>query len=488
MEENKKIICYRTHIELNQYTLGECPRLEKRLSTYDQVYYTWIPKGYIYDEERECLLIPSGVPTTWVENLTGRPSEIRYDCDPYADMSIRLTGQPRDELQKESISFLSGHGKYQNYSSYSQMVLNLDTGVGKTFIAIALMTIKRMRTVIIINTSKIKTQWISSLMQYTDISPANIIEVTGSPMCVNIIKKPAKFKYGRVFIVTHDTLRSFGNSYGWENVHELFNAMQVGVKIYDEAHLEFANIVRVDCYTNTKYTYYLTATFGRSDMKENFIYTNCFSSIPKFEQKKRTVYEGKRYITYIAVFYRTTPTVGQIARLKNKYGFNRNAYSRYQLVHDMKFFGKIEEMVALTVIKRKAKTLLLLTTIEGIEDVKEYLEKRYPEITIGTYHSKMKSEEEKAKSMNCDLIISTVKSLGVGADIANLRAIINTESYKSPIITEQILGRLRPLGDGVTCYYIELIDEAFMTLRAQQRAREKLIRSIVGGYLCVRDD
>ena len=59
MEENKMIICYRTHIELNQYTLGECPRLEKRLSTYDQVYYTWIPKGYIYDEERKCLLIPS---------------------------------------------------------------------------------------------------------------------------------------------------------------------------------------------------------------------------------------------------------------------------------------------------------------------------------------------------------------------------------------------------------------------------------------------
>ena len=173
--------------------------------------------------------------------------------------------------------------------------------------------------------------------------------------------------------------------------------------------------------------------------------------------------------------------------MKNKYGFNRNKYATYQLVHDQYFFTKVAELVQLTVIKKEAKTLLLLTTIEGIEDIKDYLHGLYPNINIAVWHSKIKKEEKENAIENADLIISTVKSLGVGADIPGLRAVINTESFKSPIVTEQIVGRLRPLADGGTCWYIELIDRAFSTLKNQQKSREKLIRSLVGKVLYVKD-
>ena len=126
--ETKKIISYHSHFELNDYEMGECELLERKLSVYDKIYYKWIPTGFIYDKERKRLLIPSGVSATWVSRITGRELEVNYDPDKYSTMSIRLTQMPRNDLQRECISFLTAKGEFKNYSIYSQLVLNLDTG------------------------------------------------------------------------------------------------------------------------------------------------------------------------------------------------------------------------------------------------------------------------------------------------------------------------------------------------------------------------
>ena len=57
--------------------------------------------------------------------------------------------------------------------------------------------------------------------------------------------------------------------------------------------------------------------------------------------------------------------------------------------------------------------------------------------------------------------------------------VINTESFKSIIVTEQIMGRLRELPDGSGCIYIETVDRAFHTLRNQQKTRERFMRKMV---------
>lgn len=480
----QKIICYQSHLELNDYTPGENFNLEKRLSVFDKIYYKWIPKGLVYDEETKSLRIPAGVSARWVETITGRPIEINYEPDPYEKMSIRLKTPPRNDLQKEAISFLAGTGKFKNYSNYSQLILNLDTGEGKTYTTTALMCFKGLKTIIIINSNKLKTQWVEKLLEYTDIDERSICEFNGSNTCLSILKNPSKYSKYRVFITTHDTLRSFGNTYSWHKVHDLFKAIKVGVKIYDEAHLEFQTIVKIDCYTNTKYSYYLTATFGRSDISENFVYNTCFKSIPKYEQKERTKYDGKKYITYMVYFYHSSPTLAQIDNLKNKYGFKRMAYAKYQLVDDENFFHNISSLVNI-MVKKKLKTLILMTTIDGIEDLKEYLKEIFPDTTIGVYHSKITSSN-KEDVLNNDIIISTSKSLGVGADIKDLKAVINTESFKSSIVTQQILGRLRKPSDNSTCFYIELVDKAFSTLRQQQKAREKVLKCLVGNIVYLK--
>jgi superfamily II DNA or RNA helicase len=478
--ENSKIICYHSHLEVTNYTLGECPALEKSLSVYDKIYFKYIPKGFIYDEVKHSLLMPSGVNSQWVAAITGRPIEIDYDADPHEATSIRLTQMPRSDLQREAIAFLAGEGEFKNYTKYSQLVLNLDTGEGKTYAAIALICIKRMKALIIIHSNKIKHQWHDRFKDYTDIDEKSIFEFTGSSKCEAIINNPKKFAKYKVFITTHDTLRSFGNNYGWDQVHELFKALEVGIKIYDEAHLEFTNIVKIDCYSNTKYTYYLTATFGRSSVYEDFVFNRCFKSIPKYEQKERTEYEGKKYIHYFCFFYKSRPTIDLINSLKNKYGFDRNRYAEYQLESDPEFYPHIKSILEIFTVQHHLKTLILMTTIDGIESMESYIHNTFPDLKITLYHSKLKDKEAKERGLlGADVIISTMKSLGVGADIPGLRAVLNTESYKSKIITEQVLGRLRKPESG-SSFYVELVDEGFLTLKNQQQVRSRVLKHLVG--------
>jgi hypothetical protein len=47
-------------------------------------------------------------------------------------------------------------------------------------------------------------------------------------------------------------------------------------------------------------------------------------------------------------------------------------------------------------------------------------------------------------------------SCGTGVDISNLGAVVNFDQKSSPIIFEQIVGRLR--NRGFTCYYFDICD------------------------------
>ena len=479
--DDKRIYCYHSHLELNKYRLGDCPELERKLSVFDKIYFKSIPKGYIYDEERECLLMPSGLNPGWVAHLTNRQIEHRYNCDPCKKISIRMKVKPRSDLQRDAIAFMSGEGKYEKFLTYSQLVLNLDTGEGKTYAAIALITIKGLRTMIIVNSTKVQSQWVERFLDYTDIDKYAICNFTGSTKCAQFISNPKAFIQYRVFITTHDTLRSFGDRFGWNQVAKMFNSLEIGIKIYDEAHQDFRNIVRVDCYSDTKYTYYLSATFGRSDIQENYIFSRCFKGIPKYEQKQRDKdYKGKPWIVYMPTFYRSHPTMNDIYKMKTNYGFSMARYADYQLYKDDKFYDAINYLVELLVLKKKLKTVLFIATIDGINGLTNYLSNIFPDIKIGPYHSKMDKKEKAHVIDECDLIISTVKSLGTGTDIAGLRAVINTESYRSKIVTEQVMGRLRRIDDSTQCYYVELVDNAFMTTARQQKEREKVLSKIVG--------
>ena len=68
----KSIIVKHSHLELPEYILGDCPKLEKSLSYWDPNSYKYIPAGYEYDLENEILYVPRGLDINFVAKLTGR--------------------------------------------------------------------------------------------------------------------------------------------------------------------------------------------------------------------------------------------------------------------------------------------------------------------------------------------------------------------------------------------------------------------------------
>ena len=95
--------------------------------------------------------------------------------------------------------------------------------------------------------------------------------------------------------MNHQTLTSYAKSHGWNAVRDFFKKIHVGVKVYDEAHLSFKNVLRLDMFSNTMKTFYLTANFGRSDSREASLFRRCFSSVYKFGEETKN-YEEKRKI------------------------------------------------------------------------------------------------------------------------------------------------------------------------------------------------
>jgi superfamily II DNA or RNA helicase len=107
--------------------------------------------------------------------------------------------------------------------------------------------------------------------------------------------------------------------------------------------------------------------------------------------------------------------------------------------------------------KTQGKVLLLLPLLDAIDMVKAEMEKQeyFKEYTIGSVDGSMPIPERQ-KAFECDIILSTTMSCGTGVDISNLGAVVNFDQKSSPIIFEQIVGRLR--NRGFDCFYFDICD------------------------------
>ena len=92
-------------------------------------------------------------------------------------------------------------------------------------------------------------------------------------------------KSADIYVVNHQTLTSFARLNSWEKLHIFFKKTGVGVKVIDEAHKYFQNSLMIDFFSDVKMSYYLTATFTRSDPKEIRIFQKAYSSLYRFGEE-----------------------------------------------------------------------------------------------------------------------------------------------------------------------------------------------------------
>ena len=452
-----KIIVKHSSIVINNYELGDSPKLENYFSIYDRVYHCNFLKGIEYIEEEKKLILPRGLDIYFLENIFGESAIVDTKHDEYDKIEpIMIKYLPRDDVQKQALSFMLG-AKPQHKSNKvkSQLSVNLNTGVGKTYCSIAAISYLNLRSIIITSSINWLEQWKKCICEYTDTKPNEVYFLTGTPSILSLFKKDiSKYKF---ILASHATLKSYGDKYGWDKVTELFKYMKIGLKFYDEAHLNFDNMCKIDYYTNTFRTYYVTATPARSDKDENFIYQLYFKNIPSIDLFDE---ENDPHTHYIAMKYNSRPTPQEISACKNKYGLDRNKYTDYVLKKDN--YYKMLTIILDLALRQEGKTLIYIGTNNAIKRTMQWILEKYPELhnSVGMYTSII-NEEEKKLQLHKKIILSTTKSCGAAMDIKGLKmTVLLAEPFKSEILARQTLGRTR---DNNT-FYIEVVDTGFVAI------------------------
>lgn len=433
---------YHTHIEVSPYKKGDAPQLEKTLSGRDLKYGQYYRLCYYIDKSTDTLYIPRGVSIPYLNKTFNTMAMPMVTPDPYEKMNYNITVEPKSKIQKEAIDFLTCSEQFSRNSIYSQFSLNLDQGDGKTGSAIMAISKLKLRAIIIIHQNKLKSQWIESIEKFTTIPKERVLAVNGSIMMKKILSGDIDPDDYDIFCVNHQTINSFANDRSWNEVHDFFKAIKVGIKVIDEVHLFFENSFMIDCFSNTLKTFYLTATFSRSNVSEIKAYDTAFGNTVRFGEETYNYEEKRKHINIMILYFKSIPQYGMIPDVKSTYGFSAYKYIDYELYSDIN--NSLKKLL-IRIIKMtshlEGKTLILSPKIETVH----YLAKFIGDITgerCGTICSD-NSKEVNEMNCNCRYISSTAKSAGTGVDIKGLRILIDLEPVASKLYMDQIRGRLR---------------------------------------------
>ena len=458
---------YNTHMELYPYKQFDLPWLEKQYTALDKYTNTEYACGYIIHDGK--LFLPRGTSISKIEAVTGCRVNMIQDPDPVEYMDVRHSSlyEPRNKVQYDSIEFLKGEGH--------QLGLNLRTGFGKTYCVAYTSTMLNVRTLIVTPNTGLKNQWIKTYKTMFDYRSKHLVDIAGSAIMDAILD--GDIRPADVYFVNHQTLRSYLAQSGPYKFRQFFQKLGVGIKVYDESHMEFANILLIDFFSNTDRTWYLTATFDRSDKSESICFRHAFASVDSFGKEESTAVTAK-HVIYHTVNINSRISPKNRAKLMGYPGFTAAKYGRYCIFDDPNDTAYKATLAILNKTKNmEGKTLIFLPLIDDVEEVVKRLKRDFPDKSVAAYHSKI-DKEEKESAEKKDIIVSTIKSCGTGRDIKGLRCIICLEPVASKVVTEQTIGRLRPYAEGKDTYYFDVLDTCIQPLNYWHKSRFKVAQSL----------
>lgn len=313
-----------------------------------------------------------------------------------------------------------------------------------TFIALYSTAKLGLKPLIVTPSTLLKNQWIENL---TDMG------IEKSTIATNIFDAP-----NRTFCVVTITSIETAIRDNWQGLVKAIDESQFGIKIIDEAHLHLKGMLKFDALCNIKYNWYLSATLGRSDASEDRILNRALSDAERFVGDSKYEEYQKQYVeVYFQDIYYNPPL--KLCNEYFKYGSKGLIRSTYynMLLHYQDGKPFINNII--TMIKRakgivsEGKILVLVPLLEIIARLEKELmiDPEFRSLSISGVDGGM-NIGAKRQALESDIILSTSMSMGVGVDVSNLAAVINFDQYSSPIITEQIFGRLRDRGK-ITHYF-----------------------------------
>ena len=416
----------------------------KRLHTFDLM-----NRYYVYVKSKNEFLIPAAYTDDVIGEITALKTPMTVSDETLVKgrkikVKMQKWFKPKPE-QVKAIQYLVSDNPPYNKG------LSLMTGGGKTVVTIAAI-VQRGKAAMVV-TSGLTEQWYQSFRKFTNIGD-KVIVIQGIHSLMKLIASDDK---PSVIIFSLETLRRYVSRE--ENYKDLppysrfIEYFGIDTKVVDECHLNFKTNTHIDLRSNIKNNVYLTATFTSSNHQTRKIFNKIYPVDMRYGASVRD-----RYIDIWSYSYRFFVPDKCYAKSR---GYSHNGYEKYFYKRPTKAQWFFESVLTPVIndhydnrCKKGARCLIFFNTLEMIKLAYQFLKRQYPHRKVGVYIG----ESEDMAYNNYEIIISNAKKAGTGTDIQELYTVVNTISYASPTMTEQMLGRLRKLPDGTTPHYIEVVN------------------------------
>lgn len=326
-----------------------------------------------------------------------------------------------------------------------------------------------VKTLIIMHRDQLRVQWMNSLYKMNGLNSSYVHEIDSSEELYEIATGEYKPNYD-VYLMTHATFRA-----GLKRIGSMKLAMNIGknlgigLKIIDEAHLEFKDTILMDFIFNVKRNLYLTATDGRSSKDENSIFRHVFSNCVYYKPSAMlTDNRPKKWVNYYGVEVNTHVNKNIYRyRVVGSKSMTPASYGQWVIKRDktLQHFKCCRDIVKMLFKEDQyAKLIIFMPLIDLCEECAYFLtmelqkDPEFPyDVDIRTINSKnSKKDNELAK--HSDIIVTTIGSCGTGTDIPGITGIISCSPFCSKIVASQVFGRIRYCGK--ICSYYDIWDSS----------------------------
>ena len=464
------------------------------MHTYEDEYQeTTNVLGYMYDEEHDTLYLHKGVDIDFLRRLLV-DVEFKYDpYDPYQEMNYQFEEviPPRDEEQVDVINFIAGERSHASNINDSQIFLVLDTGKGKTFCSGYGLGLYGVKTLIVMHRDNLRSQWMHSLYDMNGYTSKEVYELTSTEEIAKIANGELEYNYD-IYLMTHATFRAACKRINdCEKIRNIARNLKIGLKIIDEAHLEFRDTLLMDFLFNVKRNLYLTATDGRSSRDENAIFRHVFSNTTFYKRHvDANMKHPDKWVEYITIDINThvNPNVYRF-RVNGGRGMSAITYGKWVIQKDKKqtHFKVCRDILKdIFANEPTAKVLIFMPLIDLCTECAYFLNMELDHdesfeyaLTIRTVNShNSKSDNEINK--RADVIVTTVQSLGTGSDIKGITDIINCSPIVSRIVVKQVLGRIRYIMK--PCHYYDIVDKSVPADCYWWKSRSRTLKALTTKY------
>lgn len=371
----------------------------------------------------------------------------------YVEIPLHEWVVDRDDRQTKAINYLTT-------TDDPVRGVALQPGVGKTYVTIKSASILQRRTMVCV--SGLIGQWAEAIKRFTTLTDDDIYVIQGVQSLIKLAQNIDKTIFPKFILCSTGTIRNWAQDKDVPEILPSFDEMcklfSIGLRVTDEAHLNFHTNLIMDLRLNSAINIVLTATFDNSKPKIKTIFDSHYPSRIRFGEN-----DYKSYTEVYAYGYSSgCMTVPKFA-YASKDGYSHIRYETWLLnARNAQHLRRyIEELVIpiceMHYLNRHVsgyKMLIICMQTDMCYRIAHTLSQRYKDLKTSVYVFDTSDDVLN----NSDFIVSTPKSAGTGRDISKLMTLLCLPSIRSSPLNQQIHGRLRELPGGPIPQMIYIYD------------------------------